>query len=348
MTPRPLFAVVCHDAGAAAILAALVAHHRDRYDWCFFSIPTAPAWEIAVRGGLGDLLRDLDAIADLAAELDALHPALLVYGTGWQRQLQLPLLAHAKARGIPRLAVLDHWGRYRERFGYPRTGWRDNLPEHIAVVDSHARAIAEELGLPNLVNLRNYHYADLLKEAEECRRRLPQEDRLLLLSEPTARVAMAHFGRADYWGFTEREYFMAILAHFPRFGVRSLAVRLHPSDAPELYQSVVQTYPDIPCSIETSAQLSLINSLVRSRWVIGLDSFALYAAHLIGLPAVSYLPGKSRRCSIPLPVPNRIRDLMDLVSRDLAAPDTPASKLNFGMAFPDLATRILAHRHGSA
>lgn len=339
----PLCLVVCYDAGAAAILSALMARYQALYEWRFFSVRKAPAWAVATRHGLDDVLRDLDTVEDLGAELDALRPHLLVYGTGWQRQLQPPLLAYAKARGIPSLAVLDHWAGYRERFGYPQAGWQNNLPDHIAVVDAQARAIAEGLALPNLVSLRNYYYEDLLAEAEECRHRLPQEDRLLLLSEPTARVAMAHFGRADHWGFTEREYFISILEHFPRFGVRSLAVRLHPSDSPDQYTAVAQAHPHVPCILETPAESSLTASLIRSRLVIGLDSFALYIAYMIGLPAISYLPGGKRRCHIPLPMGNRVWNLAELDPRTLEKTRQPAAETEFGMEFPELVNFIFRH-----
>lgn len=332
--------VVCHDAGPAALLSALIAHHRARYAWRFCSVPTAPAWAVATRHGLGKLLWNLDGIDDLEAELDRLHPDLLIHGTGWQRQLHHPLLAHTRTRGIPSLAVLDHWSGYRERFGYPDAGWRDNLPDYIAVTDARARVIAEDAGLPNLLNLRNDHYEDLLTEARACRDSLPQEDRLLVLSEPTARVAKAHFGRADHWGFTERDYVIGILEHFPAFGVSQLAVRLHPSDSPEVYETLLTRYPHIPCVIESPARLSLIASLTRSRLVMGLDSCALYVAYLLGLPAVSYLPGSTRQCHIPLPAHHCIRDLARLDWNGLDGPVNPASILDFGMEFPTLLGRI--------
>jgi hypothetical protein len=339
---RPALLAVCHDAGAAALLWALVRQFRDAYAWRLLSVPGAPAWESAIQQGLGELLQDLDAIGDLDATLDQLQPRLLLYGTGWQRRLQRPLIAYARSRGIPSLALLDHWGRYRERFGYPEPGWEEQLPDQILVTDPQALATARALGLPRLLCLRNYHYAQLLEEAQGWRQRLPQEDRLLVLSEPTSRVAAAHFGTPDHWAGGEARWFRGVLEQFPQLGLTSLTLRLHPADSPQGYDAIAADYPQIPIEIETPAQSPLTANLVRARLVLGLDTFALYVAYLLGLPAVSWLPWLERSCHVPIPRSNCLRSLEALQPDTLERLDDPTPLLGFGMEFPELLRRVLA------
>lgn len=335
---------VCHDAGAAALIGALASTHRHTLDWRLMSVPGAPAWGEFQRRGLGERLWDGDQIGNPNDSWDQFNPDLLLFGTGWQRQLQDPWLALARVRGVPSLALLDHWVNYRERFGYPAPHWRERLPEHVGVGDPWARSLAQDLALPGLVSLRNPHFQELLNQFQAQRRLGAGENRLLLLTEPTSKAALARFGVADYWGFTEADFLSSVLGNLDAFDVESLTLRLHPSDNASVYQSILSRHTALPWELERVSERSLGASLARCRWVLGPDSFALFAAYLVGLPALCYLPGGRRTCKIPLPAANQVTRLEGLDLARLEQLPDPAPLLRFGLELPEWVQTLPSYR----
>ena len=304
------FVVVGNDAGGAELLCAFAAQHADQAQWHVFGKASSPMAAVAAKRGFTTTEPD-----DIERALDAIVPDALLFGTGWQERYERPFVAYAKSRGIPTFAFLDHWSHYRERFGYPDAGWEANLPDFTVVHDEKALVLAGEFGLPHPVALPNLYLREIVDAAHEQ----PVQSTLLFFGEPTDRVAKAHYGNKNYWGFTQYTALEAILENFERFGCESLSIRLHPSEKAAGYVKVLKKFPRIRVRINDAGIFSLTDQIMQAKVIIGFDTMALYIAAHLDKPVISFLPSPDREFLLPLPASRQIRDL-SLVTPELLRP----------------------------
>jgi hypothetical protein len=300
------FAVVGHDAGGAELLCALVKEHFKQADWRLFCPAASPMARIAEKQGLQTIELDNPSCQLSAFAFDA-----LLFATGWQGNSERPFVAYAKSHRLPTLAFLDHWSRYRERFGYPENGWQANLPDFTVLHDEKALGLAKAFQLPRPVPMPNYYLQRLINEPN----RSSQQSSLLFLGEPTAQVAKVHYGDENYWGFTQYTALEAILACFEIFACDSLSIRLHPSENAAGYEKTLKLFPHIRVQINPAGALPLTEQIRQAKVVMGFDSMALYIAAHLNKPVISYLPSLKRAFCLPLPASHQLRDLADLQTR---------------------------------
>lgn len=316
------FVVVGHDAGGAELLCAFVKEYFERASWHIFCPDASPMAAIAAKQGL-----TTTEPADIKECLDALAYDALLFGTGWQERFEHPFVVHAKAHAIPTVAFVDHWTKYRERFGFPEPGWEANLPDFTAVHDEKALGLARKLQLPRPIALPNCYMKALIAGAKER----PVQSTLLFFGEPTDRVAKAHYGDEDYWGFTQYSALHDILKNFEKFGCDSLSIRLHPSEKSGGYTKVLKRFGHIRARINDASTFLLSDQIMQSKAVIGFDTMALYVAAHLGKPVISYLPSKTREFMLPLPSSHQLRDLSALTPKHLQPLKLEAK--DFGMDF---------------
>ncbi|HVL41422.1 MAG TPA: hypothetical protein VM348_04635, partial [Brevundimonas sp.] len=127
----PPVAVVAHDAGAANLILAWLAAAPSGLKRVrpVMAGPAAALW--AARFPDGPVPVALEAALEEANSL--------LSGTGWASDLEHEARRLARARGIPSVAVIDHWVNYRMRF--QRHG-EEILPDRLWVADEHALAEA--------------------------------------------------------------------------------------------------------------------------------------------------------------------------------------------------------------
>lgn len=292
-------ALFAHDAGGAEILLELLKASLHVGKFCIFALADSPCYKLIKAKKLEHFWCEIASEkSNIEAKLTSFEPDLILYGTGWQNHLEYYFLSYSKAHNLPSIAFLDHWTNYRERFGYPEKNWENNLPSFIATHDQTSFDIAKNLGLSNVIAIKNYALMAQIKEAQSVLVNLHETDTLLFLSEPTAKVAKRSFGDAYGWGFTEKEVFEDILVNQEKFGCKNTLIRLHPSDTPETYQAID---PNATFSYST-----LLEDIARAKVVIGIDTIALYTAYLLGKYAISYIPSTKRECCVPLPKTNQL------------------------------------------
>lgn len=317
-------AVVSHDAGSSEILCALIREYFDHASWHIFTIAQSPMGRICERYNLPFI-----AIDDPQKQLRAINPDMLLFGTGWQEKIERPYVRFCKEHGIPTVAFLDHWSNYRERFGFPDVGWKENLGDFTAVSDEKALSLAETFNLPNPIAFANFYLRDMINQA---RQKEPHpNNNLLFLSEPTDAVALRTYGNKNYWGFTQYSALEEILKNFDSFGCAGLTIRLHPSDNGSGYKKILKAYPHIRVQINDAAVFELTDQLLNAKMIIGFDTMALYIAALLGKPLLSYLPSKNRKFLLPLPSERQVRSLSKIHSKLLTT--LPLKIDNFGMDF---------------
>ena len=280
--PAPV-AVCCHDAGAANLVAAWVA---DAPSQVFRICVEGPARKI-----FSEVAPTCDS-CDLGSALDG--AGSLLSGSGWSSTLEHRSRIEARRRGIPVLAVLDHWVNYRMRF--IRQGL-ESLPDVLVVTDLEARRIAvDEFGetCPIVVWHNRYLEREVARVHAFGRDDGAREPHLLVALEPVRE------SWGDYESAPEFRALDFLLDHlaaiFPLPGEVSIRLRLHPSEPPRKYDSwIVQC--DRP-RLELSSTGSLARDLAWSDVAVGLHSYALVVALEAGRRALSYLPPHAPRCAL--------------------------------------------------
>lgn len=154
-----------------------------------------------------------------------------------------------------------------------------------------------------------------------------------------------------HWRFTEGDVFRDVLHHALALGVEEIEVRLHPSDDPDVYAALARQRPDVPCRISASETVPLVEAVTEAGVVVGVDTYALYVAYQLGVPAVSIVPGGGRECTVPLPDANRARTLGDVSVDHLQRPPRLCADAELSMDFASLMELIArassAHEDGA-
>lgn len=270
--------VVCHDAGGANQILAMLREYGLQGVSAYMEGPAAGLWRI--------VFPCTEMAKGLAEVIDG--TMTLITGTGWASHLEHKARRLARERGARSIAVLDHWTNYQERF--VRDG-QTVLPDEIWVVDEYAQAIASR-AFPSLtITLQPDHYSE-----QQSRKILPLEaasrNELLYLLEP----ARSSWGRAEPGEFQALRYFFE---HLPQLGLPagvSIRLRPHPSDPPGKYDTVLKTVGSLCVLLDTD---DLAESLSRARWVAGCETYALTLALKAGRTVYCTLPPWAPACSLP-------------------------------------------------
>lgn len=236
---------------------------------------------------------------------------VLISGTGWESDVEHQARRLARQRGIPSVAVLDHWVNYRERF--QRNG-EEQLPDTLWVADAEAHALASAV-FPTVpvVQLPNHWLESLCSSVQDIRSSnegIPQPRRpacrLLYLLEPI-RVAWSQSSKNAFEAgeFQGLRYWLQQLPRLideglvvPFSELEALVLRPHPSEPIEKYDSfIAEASRYWPIKLDSSPGLA--ESLAWADAVFGCETQALVAAMACNIPAFSTLPPWAPSCRLP-------------------------------------------------
>jgi len=267
-------AVVAHDAGAANIIQA------------WLQVEGIADCRPAMAGPAGRIWAENFPHAPLLTLEEALVGARSVLsGTGWASDFEHRARASARARGIPSVAVIDHWVNYRERF--QRDG-EEILPDLVWVTDSDALAEARR-AIPEVAAIERPNL--YLRSQAVAAGRRPTRGDLLFVAEP----ARSDWGQGIPGEFQTLDY---LAAHRDTAGIdpdAPLRIRPHPSDPAGKYDAWIASHPG--ACLDESADMA--EALRDASWVAGLQSTALVIALEAGRPAICALPPAAPPCSLP-------------------------------------------------
>ena len=279
--------VVCHDAGAANLIFAWLR------DWAASGLLDSHQFRLVLAGPTLDLWHaQVSALphAEFHAETEvALRGACsLLTGTGWASSLEHHARRLARDMNIPSTAVLDHWVNYPQRFVREA---EVVLPDQILVADSYAAEIAGSVfrGLP-IIELPNTYLHDQLKAITPK----PEENRTLLYVLEPLRM---DWGRGTPGELQALDYFAQRLHLVLGTQATEVLLRPHPSDPPHKYDDWARQHSGLGVKIDLCASLS--ESIGRSRWVVGAETFAMVIALAAGRQTYSSLPPWAHRCRLP-------------------------------------------------
>lgn len=293
--------VVSHDAGGAEIVSSLVKEEKEDIYWFVITPEGSPAFHIFERKGLKEFIVHSGKNPSAACWLKKINPDFLLRSTSWSNpRFELSFSKEAKRQSIITVCFLDHWCRFRERFGYPKKGWEDNLTDYIAVGDRAAFHSASALGLPNLIKVKNYYFYDIINRYKEAglSGAYKEVKRLLVFSEP---ISMR---RVIPDGFNEYRLAEEVLNNFEslsrRYGVNNVTIRLHPSENKNKFNYLFKKFPGLKLNVEDPKQVNLADSFHNTKLSFGFESMPLFMSYLINKPFISYGPLMRDR-NIPLP-----------------------------------------------
>jgi len=271
---KPSVLVVACDAGGAEVIAAYVKKHAHEKE--FHSYVAGPAVRVFRRLEL-PCRRIRDSQSEIARVVREHSDAeLVLLGLpGWMTSIELRVLTKAKEIGLRTVVYVDSWTLYRESFGYPKRGWRKNLPDELWVGDRYALFFVQRDLKRRARFVPNQYFANIRERYRKRRRALPPPDRILFLSSVPLRTNSV------------LSFLLSSLAHTG--SRKQVRIRFHPADNRTRYDALIRRYRG-KVRVEKSAEEDIANDLGGAALVVGMETVALAAAAQCGIRAVSILP----------------------------------------------------------
>ena len=301
---KPDILLFAEDPGAANLIAPLPTQLRHAGLHCrFFADPQ-------LAGFLSDRMIDVCLLEDEPGDvLDALGPRLVACGTSENRNgSSLAMLDAAHGRGITSLGLVDMPANARHRFQGAGEHPLEHAPDWIAVPDAPTARIYEELGFPadRIAVCGHPHYDVVRARRDEflCQSRdamrgellpdaPPDRPVLIFLAEgvdqlnPEASRATVAYTLRGSGNSDDRTTIVLeeVLAAVDELNPRPYVIlRLHPKNAPDDYS---QLWDEVDMVSRDGDPLPL---LWCADGVVGMTTFLLVEASLLGLPTLSVLP----------------------------------------------------------
>jgi hypothetical protein len=227
---------------------------------------------------------------------------LYSFGTGWMTSIESDALHVVKQLGMKHAVYLESWVNYRERFGYPESKWRTNLPDLIWVGDTEALSLAQKYFPKTRVQYKPNRY--FTKSIARYR-----EEKAKLTSRPEAILFLSNVAPESTDALKKLLDFLVVSSK-----PKSLLIRLHPADPKDRYHELLAAYKK-KIRIKVSREKDIVRNLIAARLVIGTETVALVVSFLCGVRTVSLI-SKGKRPQLPfagiLKVQNieRISDLI--------------------------------------
>lgn len=285
------YVVIVHDAGAAEIIAFHLVHEWDKLD--IHAFVAGPAVSIFRREGIPYKKVPNGKVRVIELLRKHTDADLVLLGTGWMTSIESDALKAVKELGMKHAVYLESWVNYRERFGYPESGWRKNLPDEVWVGDREAFSLAQKYFPKIRVQYKpNRYFTKIIaRYREEKAKRMSRPDAILFLSDVTPESDDA------------LQKLLELLSISPK--PKSLTIRLHPADPKDRYNELLATYKK-KIRIKVSREKDIARNLIDARLVIGTETVALVAALLVGVKTVS-LMSEGKRSQLPFSEITRVR-----------------------------------------
>ncbi len=287
--PKTLpIAVFIHDAGGAFYIAKLINSLTNTLNIDFFT--SGPAQEIIKRELRAERYKPLKF--KTLEQFDNLYYKLILTGSGWASDQELNGIQIARENNINSITLVDHWVNYRRRF------LRGNslfLPDEIWVVDEFAYNIAiEEFGKNEVLINRvrdpiKFEIAKLKKEIEE-------EDRILYITEPISSFGKMVKSNQEI-KISEKDALNKFISFMSKLNSHTqVAVRVHPSEDIKQYRKM---FNEFNVRIDFTQEPNPLVDVIRSRYVVGLESVMLVWALMANKRTFTLLPINGRVCGLP-------------------------------------------------
>jgi len=299
MNKKKKILVICHDAGGAEIISAYLKANGEEYNLvCYVA---GPAKEIFQRKNIKAKFLSSDKSSSTASEILLKHPNIdaLLSGTGWG-SFELNFLRKAKLRRIKKICYLDHWGNYRERFGYPKKNWKQNLPDELWVGDKYAWSIAKKSFKNMPIKLvPNLYFKEIKQRYKKIRKEIQSSSGcILFFSEPRG-TFQNHFTDKKTLQLTEFDVLDRLLSYLAKRKIKNkIIISPHPSERKDKYNDILSRYSGKLKIIQPNNK-DVLRDIARASLVIGTEGMILVIAHFCNKKVVSFIPDKNSDCLLP-------------------------------------------------
>lgn len=270
--------VVVYDAGGA-----------EQVSWILRQLPQeilvcldGPARRVFENSGI--VFKEVRSVKDL------MNCDLIITGSGWMSELEQTAIREARSEKVPCLTVLDHWINYRDRFGHEEA----SHPQALGVTNVLALRIAQNLFSDLVVWLLPDFQIENYKETINSKHS-PADSVLLILEPFSESDSKFSFNVEKFQKLLSKAIFFKKTRALPR-----IVIRLHPSQV--LSQSFLDNLAKLPYDVEVSKSAILIEDLVRSGVVLGLNSYALYISAMCGIDTYSFFADSDDHWTKEFPV----------------------------------------------
>ena len=307
--------VLVNDAGGANLLSSLIYAEKDNYIWKVLAPIDSPAYSIFINNGLKNCLILCNPRKIVSGYFDQFNYDIVFFNPGWN-YFPTKYLNYLNIGKRKTVAFLDHWIDYRERFGYPKKGWQDALPHFIALSDSKAYKMALNLNLPNLVKVQNYYLINQLKRFEFLAKQQRKKSHTLLFLSQIISDSHKRNKNYTYIGCYEKNVIKEIIENFDslsnHLGVNNLRIRLHPSNNKFKYSDIYKYSNRLKLEVERANDNDLLESISDAHVIMGMNSMSLFISYVCGKPSISFIPGESIKCTLPLPQELCVKNISEI------------------------------------
>jgi hypothetical protein len=295
-TKRKEIVVVVHDAGGAEVIGAYMRTRLDKENYHAYGAgPAAPVFK--------RLKLPLTIIKDDPKEIAALmqkHAGssyALIAAPGWMTKIEIRALLAAKRAGIRSIVYMDSWVNISKRFGYPKKGWQEKLPDEFWAGDEYALSdIRKEFPDIPVRSVPNRYFAEMRTRFKKLKRVAPKPDSLLFTSTI---------------GADSRKLLSELLRALPPSS--KLRIRYHPGDDRSRYDELIRSSGG-RISVERSSEKDLVRDLLRAKAVIGTETTAMVVGILCNVRTISFV-GRAIKPVLPFPQIERMSSLSGAAHR---------------------------------
>jgi len=247
-----MICLVAHDAGGAELLSSWA---RNQKFFFLFSIK-GPAKLI--------FKRKFKNFRNSSTKIIKKKTSLFITGTSKISNHELSYIKYGKNKNIKTISFIDHWVNYKERFLR-----KDEIiqPDELWVTDKFAFKLAKKKFKKKILLKPNYFIKDFLKEYKKKSKKIKKKNIVLYLSTNTGN------NKAD---LEKLNFFLKKYDHFSEKKI-SIIIKVHPSESVSKYQLFKKKFN----SIQIVKNIDLVELLIKSKYVVGYNSMAMYLASFI-------------------------------------------------------------------
>lgn len=242
------------------------------------------------------------------SHVNSLSPSkdFALLGSSYLNTLERDALTILKQRKIPHASVFDQWINFDVRFGTPPS---PNIPDEIWITDKYAFNEAIRVGFPasSLKMVHNYKFDEVKNFLSSNSKRddsIPQNNRLLFLSEPLSQDARDRFGDEMFYGCNEKTILSDILSLPLPHEIR---LRKHPADDSDAYSNILKN-----SSVHVSTLHNVLEDILWADTIVGLETIALVYGTLAHKKVISYIPSEKYDCHLPHKEIIKVKTLKEL------------------------------------
>lgn len=217
---------------------------------------------------------DFDITSLPYKKLDKIKFSKIFLSTGYTTDIEKNIIKKFK-NIVPTISVIDHWSSYKERFTIKDKLY---LPDKIIFPDKYSIEIFKKkikrIEKTKLLLIRGMYKEDIDDFNKKKNKLKIQPKNVFLFIDVQTK---SHYKRKINKNLYEKNVFLEFYKKVKKnFSAYKIIIRLHPNEKNNKYLNFSKN----DRSISISKNKNLNDDLVKSNFIVGIDSMALYKAYI--------------------------------------------------------------------